>query len=74
MIVKEEVRSGEETLRKPRAYTERSTRRYVRTVRLVQSTFPYDLDSVQAGFIRKYGNAHPRITMMQIHLHLQRIV
>ena len=34
---KEEVRSGEETSRNPRAYTERSPRRYVRTVKLVKT-------------------------------------
>ena len=33
IIVKEEVRSGGETSRNPRAYTERSPRRYVRTLR-----------------------------------------
>ena len=34
MIITKEVRSGEETSGNPRAYTERSPRRCVRTVRL----------------------------------------
>ena len=37
--MKEEVRSGEETSRNSRAYTERSPRRYVRTVRLVKTLY-----------------------------------
>ena len=39
IIVKEEVRSGEETSRNPRAYTERSPRRYVRTLRPVKTLY-----------------------------------
>ena len=35
----EEVRSDEETSRNPWAYTERSPRRYVRTVRLVKTLY-----------------------------------
>ena len=36
---KSNIRSGEETSRNPRAYTERSPWRYVRTVRLVKTLY-----------------------------------